>query len=80
MENVDAGIQGYKGKVRQQRHYGGYDPNDLIETDVDNNQNINACFDQPTLDVGSKRQPSAPDPSLYESDDERMELFGGQNR
>ncbi|KAA6373064.1 MAG: hypothetical protein EZS28_031409, partial [Streblomastix strix] len=32
IEEADAGIQEYKGKVRQQRHNGGYDPNDLIES------------------------------------------------
>ncbi|KAA6369589.1 MAG: hypothetical protein EZS28_034884, partial [Streblomastix strix] len=32
IEEADAGIQGYEGKVRQLRHYGGYDHNDLIES------------------------------------------------
>ncbi|KAA6359054.1 MAG: hypothetical protein EZS28_045419, partial [Streblomastix strix] len=31
IEEALAAIQGFKGKVRQQRIYGGYDPNDLIE-------------------------------------------------
>ncbi|KAA6384106.1 MAG: hypothetical protein EZS28_020367 [Streblomastix strix] len=102
-EEADTGIQGYKGKVRQQRHYGGYDSNDLIDSnreaqllvnnllipqsqqlkqqaDADSSQNINDRFNQPTHDVGSKMEPSAPDQSIYESDDERMELFGGYNR
>ncbi|KAA6322152.1 MAG: hypothetical protein EZS28_054469, partial [Streblomastix strix] len=30
-EEADAAIQGFKGKVRQQRIYGGYNPQDLIE-------------------------------------------------
>ncbi|KAA6352958.1 MAG: hypothetical protein EZS28_051515, partial [Streblomastix strix] len=31
IEEADAAIQGFKGKVRQQRIYGGYNPQDLIE-------------------------------------------------
>ncbi|KAA6379687.1 MAG: hypothetical protein EZS28_024787 [Streblomastix strix] len=103
MEEADAAIQGYKGGVRQQRHYGGYDPNNLIESnveaqqminnllipqskqltqqaDVDTSQNINDRYNQPSHDVASKIQPSAPDPSIYDSEDERMEKFGGYNR
>ncbi|KAA6368977.1 MAG: hypothetical protein EZS28_035496 [Streblomastix strix] len=102
-QEADAGIQGYKGGVRQKRHYGGYDPNDLIESnveaqqminqylvpqqqqltqqaDADTNQNINDRYNQPSHDVSSKIQPSAPDPSIYDSEDERMEKFGGYNR
>ncbi|KAA6401237.1 MAG: hypothetical protein EZS28_003237 [Streblomastix strix] len=40
-QEADAGIQGYKGGVRQKRHYGGYDPNDLIESNVEAQQMIN---------------------------------------
>ncbi|KAA6363267.1 MAG: hypothetical protein EZS28_041206, partial [Streblomastix strix] len=80
IEEADAAIQGFKGKVRQQRIYGGYDPNDLIEKDADTNQNINARFNEPSHDVSSKRQPSAPDRSIEDIDDERMKLFGGYNR
>ncbi|KAA6394480.1 MAG: hypothetical protein EZS28_009993 [Streblomastix strix] len=58
IEEADAAIQGFKGKVRQQRIYGG----------------------EPSHDVSSKVEPSAPDQSVYDSDDERMELFGGYNR
>ncbi|KAA6371444.1 MAG: hypothetical protein EZS28_033029, partial [Streblomastix strix] len=99
IEEADAGIQGYKGKVRQQRHYGGYDPNDLIESnreaqqlvnnllipesqqltqqaDADTNQNINARYNQPSHDISSRKQPSAPDQSIEHSDDQRMQLFG----
>ncbi|KAA6317002.1 MAG: hypothetical protein EZS28_055167, partial [Streblomastix strix] len=102
-QEADAGIQGYKGGVRQKRYYGGYDPNDLIESnveaqqminqylvpqqqqltqqaDADTNQNINDRYNQPSHDVSSKIQPSAPDPSIYDSEDERMEKFGGYNR
>ncbi|KAA6393060.1 MAG: hypothetical protein EZS28_011414 [Streblomastix strix] len=102
-QEADAGIQGYKGGVRQKRHQGGYDPNDLIESnveaqqminnllipqskqltqqaDVDTSQNINDRYNQPSHDVASKIQPSAPDPSIYDSEDERMEKFGGYNR
>ncbi|KAA6360611.1 MAG: hypothetical protein EZS28_043862 [Streblomastix strix] len=32
IEEADAAIQGFKGKVRQQRIYGGYNPLDLIES------------------------------------------------
>ncbi|KAA6389078.1 MAG: hypothetical protein EZS28_015396 [Streblomastix strix] len=100
---ADAGIEGYKWEVRQQRHYGGYHPNDLIEdqketysmvnqylvtqqqqltqqADVDNYLNINARYDQASLDVGIKIQPSAPDHSIEDSENERMEKFGGYNR
>ncbi|KAA6362651.1 MAG: hypothetical protein EZS28_041822, partial [Streblomastix strix] len=96
-QEADAGIQEYKGEIRQKLHYGGYDTNNLIESqkkpqqlinnllipqsqrltkeaDVDNNQNINARFDQPSHDVSSKRQQSAPDPSIYDSDDERASM------
>ncbi|KAA6396674.1 MAG: hypothetical protein EZS28_007797 [Streblomastix strix] len=101
-KEADAAIQGFKGKVRQQRIYGGYNPQDLIESnieaqqlinnllipqsqqqtqqaDADTSQNINARFNEPSHDVSSKRQPSAPDRSIEDSDDERMELFGGYN-
>ncbi|KAA6366598.1 MAG: hypothetical protein EZS28_037875 [Streblomastix strix] len=103
IEEADAAIQGYKGKVRQQRIYGRYNPQDLIESqkeaqqlinnllipqsqqqtqqaDADTNQNINARFNKPSHEVSSKVEPSAPDQSVYDSDDERMELFGGYNR
>ncbi|KAA6367964.1 MAG: hypothetical protein EZS28_036509, partial [Streblomastix strix] len=50
------------------------------QADADTSQNINDRFNQPTHDVGSKMEPQAPDQNIYESDDERMELFGGQNR
>ncbi|KAA6357774.1 MAG: hypothetical protein EZS28_046699, partial [Streblomastix strix] len=103
IEEADAAIQGFKGKVRQQRIYGGYNPQDLIESNreaqqlIDNllipqsqqqtqqavantDQNINARFNEPSRDVCSKVEPSAPDQSVYDSDDERMELFGGYNR
>ncbi|KAA6396631.1 MAG: hypothetical protein EZS28_007843 [Streblomastix strix] len=102
-QEADAGIQGYKRGFRQKRHYGGYDPNDLIESNVeaqqminnllirqsqqltqqaetDTNQNINARFNEPSHDVASKIQQSAPDPSIYDSEDERIEKFGGYNR
>ncbi|KAA6346035.1 MAG: hypothetical protein EZS28_052122, partial [Streblomastix strix] len=97
-EEADAAIQGFKGKVRQQRIYGGYNPQDLIESnreaqqlindllipqskqqtqqaDADTSQNINARFNEPSHDVSSKRLPSAPDRSIEDSDDERMELL-----
>ncbi|KAA6356983.1 MAG: hypothetical protein EZS28_047490 [Streblomastix strix] len=103
IEEADAAIQGFKGKVRQQRIYGGHDPNDLIQSnieaqqlindllipqsqqqtqqaDADTNQNINARFNEPSHDVSSKIEPSAPDRSIEDSDDERMELLGGYNR
>ncbi|KAA6375995.1 MAG: hypothetical protein EZS28_028478 [Streblomastix strix] len=35
---------------------------------------------KPSHEVGSKIQPSAPDRSIYDSDEERMEKFGGYNR
>ncbi|KAA6378402.1 MAG: hypothetical protein EZS28_026071, partial [Streblomastix strix] len=41
IEEADAAIQGFKGKVRQQRIYGGYDPNDLIESNREAQQLIN---------------------------------------
>ncbi|KAA6384987.1 MAG: hypothetical protein EZS28_019486 [Streblomastix strix] len=103
IEEADAAIQGFKGKVRQQRIYGGYNPQNLIESnieaqqmvnqylvpqqqqltqqaDADTNQNINDRYNQPSHDVSSKIQPSEPDPSIYDSEDERMEKFGGYNR
>ncbi|KAA6385382.1 MAG: hypothetical protein EZS28_019092 [Streblomastix strix] len=40
IEEADAAIQGYKGGVRQQRHYGGYQPNNLIESNVEAQQMI----------------------------------------
>ncbi|KAA6381799.1 MAG: hypothetical protein EZS28_022675 [Streblomastix strix] len=102
-QEADAGIEGYKGGVRQKRHYGEYNPNDLIESnveaqqminsllipkskqltqqaDADTNQNINDHFNQPSHDVSSKVEPSVPDRSIEDSDDERMEKFGGYNR
>ncbi|KAA6377905.1 MAG: hypothetical protein EZS28_026568, partial [Streblomastix strix] len=79
-EEADAAIQGFKGKVRQQRIYGRYNPQDLIEMDADTDLNINARFNEPSHDVSSKLEPSAPDQSVYDSDNERMELFGGYNR
>ncbi|KAA6403116.1 MAG: hypothetical protein EZS28_001363 [Streblomastix strix] len=41
IEEADAGIQRFKGKVRQQRIYGGYDPNDLIESNREAQQLVN---------------------------------------
>ncbi|KAA6369941.1 MAG: hypothetical protein EZS28_034532 [Streblomastix strix] len=39
-EEIDAAIEGYKGSVRQQRQYGGYDPNDLIENNKETNKDL----------------------------------------
>ncbi|KAA6356110.1 MAG: hypothetical protein EZS28_048363 [Streblomastix strix] len=38
---ADAGIQGYKGQSRQLRHYGGYDPNDLVKSNREAQQLVN---------------------------------------
>ncbi|KAA6378434.1 MAG: hypothetical protein EZS28_026040 [Streblomastix strix] len=41
IEEADAAIQGFKGKVRQQRIYGGFNPNDLIESNIEAQQMVN---------------------------------------
>ncbi|KAA6358683.1 MAG: hypothetical protein EZS28_045790, partial [Streblomastix strix] len=38
---ADARIQGYKDGDRQLRHYGGFNPNDLIENNMEAQQMIN---------------------------------------
>ncbi|KAA6389105.1 MAG: hypothetical protein EZS28_015369 [Streblomastix strix] len=40
MEEADAAIQGFKGKVRQRRQYGRFDPIDLIESNREAQQLI----------------------------------------
>ncbi|KAA6367512.1 MAG: hypothetical protein EZS28_036961 [Streblomastix strix] len=51
-----------------------------FKANADTSQNINARFNEPSHDVSSKVEPSAPDRSIEDSDDERMELFGGYNQ
>ncbi|KAA6401260.1 MAG: hypothetical protein EZS28_003214 [Streblomastix strix] len=50
------------------------------EANFNQNLNINDRLDQPSQRGPSKIEPSAPDHSIKDSDDERMELFGGYNR
>ncbi|KAA6401687.1 MAG: hypothetical protein EZS28_002791 [Streblomastix strix] len=52
----------------------------LQEANFNHNLNINDRLDQPSQRGPSNIGPSAPDHSIDESDDERMELFGGYNR
>ncbi|KAA6386544.1 MAG: hypothetical protein EZS28_017930 [Streblomastix strix] len=50
------------------------------ETNFNHNLNINYRLDQPSQRGPSNIGPSAPDHSIEDCDDERMELFGGYNR
>ncbi|KAA6361362.1 MAG: hypothetical protein EZS28_043111, partial [Streblomastix strix] len=50
------------------------------EANFNHNLNINDRLDQPSQRGPSNIRPSAPDHSIEDSDDERMELFGGYNR
>ncbi|KAA6381748.1 MAG: hypothetical protein EZS28_022725 [Streblomastix strix] len=50
------------------------------QANFNHNLNINDRLDQPSQRGPSKIEPSAPDHSIGDSDDERMELFGGYNR
>ncbi|KAA6398155.1 MAG: hypothetical protein EZS28_006320 [Streblomastix strix] len=72
---ADAAIEVYKGYIRQLRHYGGYNPQDVIEN-ADTNQNINDRFNQSSHDVSSKRQPSARDRNNKETNRD-LQYIGG---
>ncbi|KAA6397818.1 MAG: hypothetical protein EZS28_006651 [Streblomastix strix] len=50
------------------------------QANFNHNLNINDRLDQPSQRGPSNIGPSAPDHSIVDSDDEKMELFGGYNR
>ncbi|KAA6369240.1 MAG: hypothetical protein EZS28_035233 [Streblomastix strix] len=96
---ANAGILGIKSATAQQRIYGSFNPQDLIndahqtrdivkyaldpQAGIDNrlaNQNyllnINARNAEPSQDIGTRQQPTAPNHSIYDSQDQMMRWFG----
>ncbi|KAA6364400.1 MAG: hypothetical protein EZS28_040074, partial [Streblomastix strix] len=72
---ADAGIQGLKGTVRRERNMDLLIPRDQLQMLFKHNN-----WYQPSQRGPSNIGPSTPDHSIEDSDDERMELFGGYNR
>ncbi|KAA6372189.1 MAG: hypothetical protein EZS28_032283 [Streblomastix strix] len=42
--------------------------------------NINARNDEPSQDIGTRQQPTAPNHSIYDSEEQTMRWFGGDAR
>ncbi|KAA6366591.1 MAG: hypothetical protein EZS28_037882 [Streblomastix strix] len=100
---VNAGILGIKSATAQQRIYGSFNPQDLINDAHQTNNivkyaldpqagidkrlanqnylmNINARHDESSQDIGDRQQPTAPNYSIYDSDEQRLRWFGGDAR